>query len=448
MWRILCKNGVRTWIATAIVPLFLLFGAGWEDSLWGIMIAFSGALFANLLTVWLCDVPSISRGRRLAAWCSAIYALGSGCVGLTGVFMAGAISWKKRGRQDAMLMSIPPTFVYAIWFAFFGKTSGTGLTEEVVSGLYQQIPAFALRCLITPFEDLTGSPILGGILFALVIGTTVWRLRVLWQQSATIVLMAVGAVFLTLTVAYGHVNGGNPSSSRYADVTLTLVLPLAAVLLNELHARTIVAVGLAATIAAGVNGGVVLVREASALHSIESRLRARALFAATSTDPAILPDAMPDPASMPGVTVEQLRELRAAGDLPTSTPDNNVNPDLLALLHVVVSGTRPADQQSETPTVVDGQMTAVSKTCLRSSTNGQRVAVQATQAGWFELSVGSPTSFDLFVRLASHPNALQYVTTLYLTPSQLTYVEISQPGLTLVLDGVSDGTSVCGQARK
>jgi hypothetical protein len=154
------------------------------------MIAFSGAIFANLLTTWLCDVPTMSRRRQFAAWCSALFALGSGCVGLTGIVVAGAISWKKRGRQSAMLMSIPPIFVYSIWFAFFERTSGTGLTEEVVSGLYQQIPAFALRCLITPFEDLAGSPILGAVLFAVVIGVTIWKLRTLWQQSPTIIVMA------------------------------------------------------------------------------------------------------------------------------------------------------------------------------------------------------------------------------------------------------------------
>ena len=66
LWRIMLRQGVRAWLATAVSVLLTFLGAGAEALAWAVQIGFVGAICAMLGAVLLLDHPRLTPARGAA----------------------------------------------------------------------------------------------------------------------------------------------------------------------------------------------------------------------------------------------------------------------------------------------------------------------------------------------------------------------------------------------
>jgi hypothetical protein len=445
MWRIQIRNGVRPWMATVIVPLFLLYGPGWENSIWGVMVAFSGALLGCLATIWLVDRNDVSRRRQIVAWAACTTGLACGCVGLTGLFAGTVISWYRRGLRAAWVMASVPTALYLLWFATWGYTAeSNGLPGQATPALFKDMPAFAIRMLVTTFSDLAGSQLFGAAAVCAIVLALLWRPLSRMRNSLTPALLVVSTLFLNLTVAYGHVNGGNPSDSRYVDLDLAFMLPVAGQLLNEIRLRWLAAVAAASLLLMSARGAVMVVIEATALHAVEDRVQTSALIAAYSTDPTILADARAGEIVAYPPTVATLRTLARKGELPqpphVSADEMN---DTLAFLQIAQESAKPAGVPRGEVALLSGPASRDDSCWVSTSSADQHILLRVEKPGVISISPQDPAIIDTLVEMPSNQKTLVPVAEALVPPKSATYLQLSKSGLVFALDGVGKGARIC-----
>jgi hypothetical protein len=193
------RCGVRSWIATAIAVVFVFFGSGHENILWGWQSNMTGSLALGLALFLLIDGPRAVTRRD---W----FAVGVAMVGLmtSSAFMGvvagfGIAILVRRGVRVAVFYTIPLVAIYLAWYLRYGSEGGEPLrfTGRTVW--------FVGRMLWAVFEALGQGPGTGALLAVMTLlglGGALCksaRSRV-WDEAALPVGLAAGwAAFAAMT---------------------------------------------------------------------------------------------------------------------------------------------------------------------------------------------------------------------------------------------------------
>ena len=226
---LMCRLGVRGWIATVAALIFVFFGAGSLNIFFAFQISQTGSLFCGLAYLVLADRDG-SLDRR--DW----LALAVGVVGLTtsGIFVpmvvgVGVAVLLRRGPWVAAFYTVPLGLIYGVWYLFYGRDN----TVLSLSSL-GEVLRFGARMLSGTFTSLAGSDAGGlalglvalGALVAVVTGAI--RARQWAPLSLPAGLVTAWVVFAVLTAlasARAGFEGESGDSDRYLHITAALVLP-------------------------------------------------------------------------------------------------------------------------------------------------------------------------------------------------------------------------------
>lgn len=403
LWRILRRSGVDPGVATAVVGVFVLLGAGYENLLWAFQIGFVGSVACGMAALLLADHDGPFGRRDRAAWGLSVLGLTFSGIGVTMAAVTGLAVLLRRGLRDAVRTVAVPALVYAGWLALAGK-EGLGSHPRTLDSLFQY-PDYVWRGLSVTFERTLG---IAGVGPVVILGLTGWLLRRGRSASpaaAPAFAGALGAVGLFLILAVGRttLGVGQADSPRYAYIAMALLLPALGLVLSEvsagLGAGRLVVWALLGLVAVHNVG---LLRTAVATQADEEqRLKAHLLAAASLIDGgvAVLGGDRLAPEA-PDVTVDDLRTMGRQGKLAVDRPGTRADrlwAESALQVGMSNSGIQPAGPPPRVHRVAGATQQAGAPGCLMFTpvepvaevqlTAGRTLSVGVRSAGGGEMTV-------------------------------------------------------------
>ncbi|HET9051633.1 MAG TPA: hypothetical protein VFO60_08010, partial [Candidatus Dormibacteraeota bacterium] len=340
LWRVALASGARPWVATALAPLGLVYGAGSGDLVWAFQIGFTGSLVLGVAAV-LVLLGGATAARLVAA--NALLVAGLMCSGngVTMVAIAGAVALLAWGLIPAVWTVVPPAAVYVAWYIRIGHVGQQTPLPRGSDILI--VPRFAWTGMTASIDESVGVSWLGAatiaVLAALVGAALLGRER---RRVAVPAAFLAGACvfFVSSGLTRWPFGADYARSSRYLLVGFVLALPALWWCASWLVARRREAIVLvaAAAILVAVHGTRTLRDSARGSASVEYDNRARILAAAGLVDggTVILGD-RPDPSVSPQLDWTEVVDLVHAGALPSGpAPSNQARMDVEAQLLVAL----------------------------------------------------------------------------------------------------------------
>lgn len=318
LWRLLIRIGVGSWIATALIAVFVLYGAASENLLWAFQMGFMGAIACGIGALLLAFRPAI--GAPTLVGIVALLTVGAATAGtVLPFFLAVAIVlWYRHGWRSALIAVGPPSLIYLFWYAFIAGTNPTAAYRaDSVGELLAGVPQFVATMFVGTFDASTPIPGFGIIV---VTAIALWGVFVVASRRLTpppvlaISLLAAGLAFGMLT-GYSRMKlgAGSADESRYIYVVAVCTLPTIGLMLSQVVkgvvARSAVIIALIAVVFSFNVGTLFLHAETESTRELGTRdSLSAALDLADEYPGAVDPDALPDPVYLPR-TVSELQVL-------------------------------------------------------------------------------------------------------------------------------------------
>lgn len=228
LWRAALRCGASRPIATALVAIFAVLGAGAENLVWSFQIAFVGAAACGWAAILLHDHDGPFDRRDVLGWIASIAALMFSGIGLTMVVVATLTVWLRRRRLlDTVLAAAGPAVVFGAWYLVEGRHASTPTGDKWL------VVDWAWAGLTHATEAIVGIPGSGALLVLLLLGW--WGRHLDLGQGARSIALAgvLGTVAFFLVTGLGRVEYGSPEAGRYAYIAAALLLPGAAFALTR-----------------------------------------------------------------------------------------------------------------------------------------------------------------------------------------------------------------------
>jgi hypothetical protein len=318
------RSGVRPWIATTVASVFVLFGAGAQDIIWGFQISFTGALALGLVQLMLADHDGPIDRRDFLGIGAGLLALMCSNVAVTMIVVVGIATLLRRNWRAAALHTIPLGIVYVAWWERYAVNHDTG--GGTARGLLTWFTT-AGSALFGGLGEIPGFGWLLGVL--LIVGLVVFvrrtGVRALREHASMPIALAIGALAFVggAGIQRGDLGASFARQGRYVHVLAALLLPALALALDALlqRWRAVGVIGLAALVI-GIPGNLLKAdsfanrQRGLTASTHELILAIPRLPVAKKVPPTIRPE--PDAAS--GVTVGWLLSGAASGRIPKPGP--------------------------------------------------------------------------------------------------------------------------------
>lgn len=310
------RAGVGPWIATLVASLFVFFGAGAENILWGFQITFIGAMLFGFVQLLLADHDAGIDRRDWFGMGAGLLALLCSGVGVTMVAVAGTAALIRRGWRAATFHVVPLAAAYAVWLLRSGPRPTRWDASELLT--------WDRRAVTRTFGALAHFSLLGWLVALLLVTglACAWRgcnLRA-WRARASIPVATLAGVVIFVTLTGGFRAAGNPAlatASRYLYVTAGLLLPAVAVAADALvRVRAWLAVPVVALLLAGLPGNISDARNfAEPIYDHTAYRRMMETLPRMPLAADVPRTLQPDPNQAPGVTVAWLLDVARDGKL-------------------------------------------------------------------------------------------------------------------------------------
>lgn len=453
LWLLLRRLGVDPWIALVAVAAVAFMGAGVDDIVLPFQVSFDISLAAGLGALLLLPERGRWVRRDLFGWGLLVVALASSGIGLTMTIVVVVAQLLRRGWRVALATLSVPAVVYLVWWVAYGKDAVTPGQEPVLTAV-QSIPLYVWRGFTEPVSSTLGFAGAGTVVIV-VLAVWVMRRGRLVDGPWPIVLSAAfgAAAFLALTdIRRVQLGVDQASATRYAYVTLVLLVPAAALAVQALVQRgpllpVIVAGGLALLLLVGIPAiqhdvHLITLRQ----RDQEGRILATAQLART-TRVFLYP--APVPVYIPNLTVEKIHQLDVNGDLPSwgITPKNRL--DALAYVQVFLGRDMGLRAQLP-PAIVSGSEVTLqpgAAGCTVVTADGDTPKVVLRAGGPSSVLVESQRTGTLELQLA-RDGAAGTPRPFNLTGYRATHLNLNVPGTDVDLTVPPLGsTTLCGVAR-
>ena len=455
VWLVLRRLGVDVWVCFVAVAAIAFLGAGVDDIISPFQTALLLSLAAGLAALLVAPAVGSWSRRDVVVWVLLLLGLASSGIGLTMVGVVVVVQLLRRGFWIALATLSVPAIVYLAWYAAYGSAATTP-GQEPLRTVIQQIPAFVWRGLTEPVSTILGFAGSGAVVIVL-LGVWAARRGRLFDGPWPIALgMATGAPISLALTAVRRVQFGidTAATSRYAYVTLVLLVPIAALataaLLRAVPLRgPVIVAGLGLLLLVGVsqiksNVDSVALREADQ----EGRVLATARLARTSSQ-FLFP--VPVPIYIPDLTVAKIHALDRNGDLPAATPTNRDRLDALEYVQVLfgpdlrlgAAGAPAATSVGDSGVSIQANS---GTRCLSVDAQSDQPSVRFALRGPVTLATTSERSGRLLLELDGYGERGE-VRTFTITEGRRTFLNLNAPGTEAVVTIPPLGTTqFCGPA--
>ena len=231
LWHVMVRSAVDPWLALAVVAIVAVPGPGFENltNVWQVQLISPLALGLGALLL----LPE----RGPLGWrdgvVSILLTIGMACSGL-GITMLGIVALValvRRGWRIALAVAALPAVAYAWWYLAYGSKS-----PDVTTLSYRPVPGFVWDGLTDSLGDVVRLRALGAVIVLVTLVWLVWQLTRRPIPSALLfpAALALGAVVSLALTGWRRATITSPSLSRYAYITVVLVLPVVAAAIDWL----------------------------------------------------------------------------------------------------------------------------------------------------------------------------------------------------------------------
>jgi hypothetical protein len=314
------RAGVGPWTATVVAGTFVLFGAGYEEVFFLIMMGPLITLVFGFVQLLLADHDGTIDRRDWLGLGAGLIGISSSALGPMMVTVVGLAALGRRGWRTALFHTVPLGVVWVIWHQVWGRDTTAGRFDFDVMRNWLQIGETGV------FKSIGGYPLIAaalGVLLVVGLGLAWFALdleTLRRRAAAPLALMLGGALFFVLTGSQ-RAFLVRPDSSRYLGWTAPLILPALGVAAYAVIARwRIIAPLILALFLVGVPRSIDTLSTNARMRA-DLAQRGRSFLLAAAYSPALdeVPaGVLPDPNVFRGsvVTVGFLRAAKRAGRLP------------------------------------------------------------------------------------------------------------------------------------
>ena len=225
LWHVMVRSAIDPWLALGFTAIVAVPGVGFENltNVWQMQLISPLALGLGALLL----LPE----RGPLGWrdgiASILLTIGMACsgVGITMLGVVALVAFIRRGWRVALAVAALPVIAYAWWYLAYGRDA-----PDVTTLSYRTVPGFVWDGLTDALGDLVR---LRGVGVVIVVAVFAWLVCQLLHRPIprTLLFPAVLALGAVVSLALTGWRRGNitvPSLSRYAYITIVLVLPLVA----------------------------------------------------------------------------------------------------------------------------------------------------------------------------------------------------------------------------
>jgi len=229
LWHVMVRSAIDPWLALGMVAITAIPGPGFENltNVWQVQLISPLAFGLGALLL----LPE----RGPLGWrdgvASILLTIGMACSGL-GITMLGIVALValvRRGWRVALAVAALPAIAYAWWYVAYGSQQ-----RDVTTLSYRAVPGFVWDGLTDAVGDVVRLRALGVVIVLAAFGWLVWQLtrRPIPRTLLFPAVLALGAVVSLTLTGWRRAAITEGALSRYAYITIVLVLPLVAAALD------------------------------------------------------------------------------------------------------------------------------------------------------------------------------------------------------------------------
>jgi predicted lipoprotein with Yx(FWY)xxD motif len=335
---IMRRAGVRPWIATAGASLFVLFGAGYADIIYGIE-GFVGSLVFGLIQLLLASHDGPIGRRDWLGLLAGVAGLMCSTAALPMVVVVGLATMVRRGWRVALFHTVPLAAIYVTWWIGFGQRYYHAPSTASHLGLLARWVGRGVTASFDAMGQLPGVGIALAVLLAagLVLAWSRLDREEVRKRAAAPGALLIGAVLFLLTSGWGRAVLYTPhqeiEGGHYLYISVAMALPAIAVAADAIARRwkfllpVVLAplmIGIPGNLQALANPKGLLDPQFQAAYR-KSVLSLVSVPTAYAVPRSIQPDRIIkvfQPGEQYGYTIGWLLDQRAAGRLPTLGPND------------------------------------------------------------------------------------------------------------------------------
>jgi hypothetical protein len=225
LWHVMVRAAIDPWVALGFTALTAIAGVGFENltNVWQVPLILPLALGFGALLV----LPERGRLGARDAGASLLLTVGMACsgLGITMLGVVGLVALVRRGWRVALAVAAVPSVAYAWWYLAYGRNA-----PDVADPTYGEVPRYVWDGITDATGDLVRLRGLGVVIVLAASGWLVWQLtrRPVARTLLLPAALALGAVVSLALTGWRRGAIGSPATSRYAYITIVLVLPLLA----------------------------------------------------------------------------------------------------------------------------------------------------------------------------------------------------------------------------
>jgi hypothetical protein len=383
------RAGVAPWIATAAAGLYLFFGTGGQDIVWGFQITFVGAVVFGLVQMLYADHDGPIARRDWFGLAAGLVAILCSGVAVAMVAAVGLATLIRRGWRPALFHTIPLGVLYGAWWWHSDHSQFVVRNAEVL----WRWDRHGFGALFDSFGQIAflgwifGTMLVVGAYFA-------WSQRgsklARAELAAPFALLVAAPLFMTVTgatrAALGIFRG---ESSRYLDVLAALVLPALAVAGDALARRwRYLAPAVIVLFLLGIPAN--MTKTTDALPKAQATREYRRLIEslprskiATQVPRSVRPDPNNAPAVTIGWLIDSAKSGRLPGKGPRSAKEEATDALRLSIAETFGAPTRPPCTRLDTP--VERHIERGGKLVVRGSVALQLLQSDGSLSNWVVL---------------------------------------------------------------
>jgi hypothetical protein len=225
LWHVMVRSAIDPWLALGFTAIVAVPGVGFENltNAWQVQLISPLALGLGALLL-LPERGPLGWRDGVASLLLTVAMMCSG-VALTMLGVVAVVALIRRGWRVALAVAALPAIAYAWWYVAYGSKA-----PDVTTLSYRTVPGFVWDGLTDAMGDLVRLRWVG---VPIVLATFVWLVCQLLHRpiARTLLLptvLALGAVVSLALTGWRRGTITVPSLSRYAYITIVLLLPLVA----------------------------------------------------------------------------------------------------------------------------------------------------------------------------------------------------------------------------
>jgi hypothetical protein len=235
LFRLLRGNDVAAWPSViAVLTLSFLSGNLGENPLWAFQIGFLGSAAFGLVALVVHSGRGDTSTGVVLAWVASVLSMMCSGMAIPMLLWLGGYVLVARGLPRALMATVPPALVYALWFLTYGRHT----TAQTASASANDVLAFTWTGLGGIWQQVLRLPDTGGVVLLGLLGVAMFApLSPRTRALALSGLIAVAATYLSIGISRAGLGPGLSTNSRYAYFGLLFTAPAFAAALSMLGDR-------------------------------------------------------------------------------------------------------------------------------------------------------------------------------------------------------------------